>query len=432
MLDLHFIRENTEQVKKSTTDKGYTVDIDRLLHIDEQHREILGRVESLRAERNALNETAKGVRPSDEHIEKGKRLKEELSSLEVSMRDLESERLRLQKAIPNLPEVDVPFGTSEEENVIEREVGEKPHFDFQPKNHAEIAEAKGWIDKERAAKVSGSRFVYLKGDLVKLQLAIMQWVITSLTDQAVIENIVAREGLEVSTKPFEAVLPPAIVKTDVYEATGRLDKEETTYKLEEEDQWLNASAEHSLCPMYKDEILPEASLPLRYIGYATSFRREAGTYGKDMEGIIRMHQFDKLEMEVFSSAKTGRSEHLLLIAIQEYLMQQLDIPYRVVMKCTADIGGPNARGVDIDAWLPGQGKYRETHTADWMTDYQARRLQTRVRRQDSSLELVHTNDATAFALGRIMVAIIENYQTVEGDVRVPKALQAYFGGKLHL
>jgi seryl-tRNA synthetase len=181
--------------------------------------------------------------------------------------------------------------------------------------------------------------------------------------------------------------------------------------------------------MYAGEILPEDQLPLRYIGYSTSFRQEAGTYGKDNEGILRMHQFDKLEMETFSTAGTGPDEHLLMIAIQEHLMQELGIPYQILMKCTADIGKPNARGVDIEAWLPGQNKYRETHTADYMTDYQARRLKTRTKDGNGQTELVHTNDATAFAMGRTMIAIIENGQTNDGTVKVPAVLQPYMGGR---
>jgi len=180
--------------------------------------------------------------------------------------------------------------------------------------------------------------------------------------------------------------------------------------------------------MYWNEILPEETLPIRYIGYSTSFRREAGTYGKDTEGIIRMHQFDKLEMEVFSTPETGLDEHLLLVAIQEYLVQQLGLPYRYLLKCTYDIGKPNARGIDIECWFPGQERYIETHTADFITDYQARDLKIRVRREKGDLELVHTNDATAFALGRILAAIIENYQTSEGCILVPEVLQSFIGG----
>lgn len=180
--------------------------------------------------------------------------------------------------------------------------------------------------------------------------------------------------------------------------------------------------------MHANEIFDEKDLPIRYVGYATSFRREAGTYGKDMEGIIRMHQFDKLEMESFSLAETSHEEHLFLAAIQEYLMQQLELPHQKVQKCTFDIGKPNAKGSDIDVWLPGQGKYRETHTADYMTDYQSRRLQTRVRRANGDLELIHTNDATALSQ-RPMIAILENYQNEDMTVRIPKVLQSYMGGK---
>jgi seryl-tRNA synthetase len=223
-----------------------------------------------------------------------------------------------------------------------------------------------------------------------------------------------------------------MVRTEPYEASSRLNGDEVTYKIEQDDLWLNASAEHVLCNMYWNEILPEKMLPIRYIGYATSFRREAGTYGKDTEGILRMHHFDKLEMEVFSTGETGLQEHLLLIAIQEYLVQQLGLPYQVLQKCTADIGKPNARGVDIETWLPGQDKYRETHTADYMTDYQARDLKIRVKRDDGSTRLVHTNDATAFALGRIMIAILENYQTKDGQVQIPEILRPYLNNATYI
>jgi seryl-tRNA synthetase len=250
-----------------------------------------------------------------------------------------------------------------------------------------------------------------------------------LTSESILKEIAAKAGLDVSTKPFTLVMPPAMVRTEVYEATGRLNAQDVTYKLEDDDLWLNASAEHSMAPMYQNEIIPEAELPIRFAGYATSFRREAGTYGKDTEGIFRMHQFDKLEMESFTAPEASLQEHLFLIAIQEYLMSALELPYQVIMKCTADIGKPNARGVDIDVWLPGQGKYRETHTADLITDYQTRRLQTRVRRNGSGeVELVHTNDATAFSQ-RPLVAILENYQQADGTVRVPAVLQKYYGGE---
>jgi seryl-tRNA synthetase len=220
-----------------------------------------------------------------------------------------------------------------------------------------------------------------------------------------------------------------MIRTELYDAMDRLEPRDDRYKIEDEDLWLQGSAEHVLGSMHADEIFNEADLPVRYLGYATSFRREAGTYGKDMEGMFRMHQFDKLEMESLTIGDQGLDEHLFLVAIQEKLMSLLGIPYHVLMKCTADIGKPNARGIDIEAWLPSQQKYRETHTADYMTDYQARRLKTRVRRGSGEVELVHTNDATALALSRGPIAIIENYQTANGDVRVPDVLQPYLGGR---
>jgi seryl-tRNA synthetase len=212
----------------------------------------------------------------------------------------------------------------------------------------------------------------------------------------------------------------------------RLEPREDRYRVgsDEDDLWLQGSAEHTLGSMYWNETLPESALPIRYIGFLTSFRREAGTYGKDTEGILRMHQFDKLEMETFSTAETGPDEHRLMIALQEHLMQRLEIPYRLIQKCTFDIGKPNASGWDIEAWMPGQGTYRETHTADYMTDYQARRLNTRVKRIEGVTDYVHTNDATAFALGRIMIAIIENYQQADGSINVPLALQQFCGMKI--
>jgi seryl-tRNA synthetase len=220
-----------------------------------------------------------------------------------------------------------------------------------------------------------------------------------------------------------------MLRTELYDAMDRLEPRDDRYKIEDEDLWLQGSAEHVLGSMHADEVFAEAEMPLRYIGYATSFRREAGTYGKDMEGIFRMHQFDKLEMESLGLGAAGTNEHLFFVAIQEKIMQLLGIPYQVLSKCTADIGKPNARGVDIEAWMPGQNAYRETHTADYMTDYQARRLKTRVKRTTGELEIIHTNDATALPLSRGPIAIIENYQTAEGDVVIPEVLRPYMGGR---
>ena len=428
MLDIRFIRENAERVQEAAGQKGYQVDIAQLIKLDDKRREALSAAEVLRKERNEISSHMKGGKPSKELVERGKQLKVKLAEVEERLRSLEEEFIQLLKKVPNMPLADVPIGATEDENVVVKTVGTPPVFSFAPKNHAEIGEARGWIDKERAAKVAGSRFAYVKGDLALLWFALLNFAFSVVTNEDTLRKIIDENNLDVSSKPFTPVLPPAVARTDAYDATARLNKEEQTYKLADDDLWLNASAEHTMAPMYLGEILDEAALPIRYIGYTTAFRREAGTYGKDMEGIFRLHQFNKLEMESFTTGETSLQEHLLMVAIQEHLMQQLELPYRVVLKCTADIGGPNARGVDIDTWLPGQGKYRETHTADLITDYQARRMQTRVRRTGGDVEMAHTNDATAFS-ERPMIAILENYQNEDGTIRVPKVLQPFMGGR---
>jgi len=435
MLDIQYIRENAETVQEKSRQKGYDVDVRRLLELDAERRTRLTRIDELRRGRNEHADSLKSAagRPSDEQIAAGKQIKEELTQHEADLTVIDDEYQALLKSVPNMPLADVPVGATEDENVIAKTIGDKPEFTFAPKNHWEILEPRDMLDKERAAKIAGSRFGYLKGDLVRLQLAIEQWVMDVLGDSNVLQKLIDENGLNISAKPFTPVLPPAMLRTEPYKASARLNAEEVTYKIEQDDLWLQASAEHTLCTMYWNEILPEDMFPIRYIGFLTSFRREAGTYGKDTEGMIRWHQFDKLEMEVFSTPETGLDEHKLLVAIQEHLVGQLGLPYQVLQKCTFDIGKPNARGIDIEVWFPGQAKYRETHTADYMTDYQARDLKTRVRRaggeRNGEIDLVHTNDATAFATNRIMAAIVENFQTEDSHVVIPEVLRPYMGGK---
>ena len=431
MLEIQFIRENPELVAEKSKQKGYEIDIQQLLGFDKERRELLQTVEDLRRQRNELSAQTKGQKPSEDQITRGRELRDRVNDIEHKLESIEKEFTALLRQVPNMPLDDVPVGASEDENVVAKTVGDKPQFNFEPKNHWQIGEAKGWIDKDRASKVAGARFVYLMGDLARLEFALWQFALSQLTDESVIKKIITDNNLEVSSRPFTPVLPPAVAKTNVYVATGRLNKEEQTYKLEDEDLWLNASAEHTLAPMFMDEILDESLFPLRYVGYTTAFRREAGTYGKDMEGILRLHQFNKLEMECFNLPEDSLEEHRFLVAVQEYLMQQLELPYQVVQKCTADIGFPNAAGVDIEVWLPGQDKYRETHTADYITDYQAQGMKTRLRRGSGAIELVHTNDATAFS-ERPLIAIIENFQTAEGNVVVPEVLRPYMGGKTEI
>lgn len=429
MLDIQYIRDNTELVSEKSKQKSYPVDINKLLELDKNRKELQSQVEELRQRRNENASKMQGGKPEQAIIDEGKQIKVELAEREGYLAQVDDEFIKLLKLVPNMPLEDVPVGASEDENQVVYQKGDKPRLDFDPKNHAEIAEANGWLDKVRAAKVAGSRFAYVMGDLVKLQYAIIQWITDTLTDADKLAQIAKDAGLQnVSNKPFTPVLPPLMIKTDVYDGMDRLEPRDDRYKIEDEELWLQGSAEHVLGSMHSNEVFEAEQLPHRYLGFATSFRKEAGTYGKDMEGLIRMHQFDKLEMESFTTAEDGLNEHLFMIAIQEYIVNELKLPYQKLLKCTYDIGKPNARGVDIEVWLPGQGKYRETHTADYMTDYQSRRLKIRVKK-DEGLELIHTNDATALALGRGMVAIIENYQRKDGHINIPEVLRPYMGNK---
>jgi seryl-tRNA synthetase len=433
MIDIQFIRENPDLVAEKAQQKGYPVDVPALLQLDVQRREFVGAADAIREERNELANAGRSQKPSPEAIQKGKELKEKLAEAEKQLADVNAQYEKALRAVPNMPLDYVPVGKTEDENVVAKTVGEPPKFDFTPKHDYQLGaeDAHDLIDKERAAKIAGARFAYLKGGLVRLQFALVSFVMQALTDESVINQIVEDNNLNVSTKPFTPVIPPAMLRTEPYVASARLNAEEDTYKVEQDDLWLNASAEHTLCTMYWNEVLPEDMFPIRYLGYSTSFRREAGSYGKDVEGIFRLHQFDKMEMESIITPETGLEEHKLHIAIQEYLMQQVGLPYRFIQKCTADIGKPNAAGVDIDCWFPGQNNYRETHTADYMTDYQSRDLKIRIRRNgpEGKTELVHTADATAFAMSRILKAIIENNQTADGRIMVPEVLRPFMGGQ---
>jgi len=429
MIDLKVLRNQPEVVAEAIRSKQASVDIDLLLRLDREHLDLVTKVDQLRSERNKLSASMKGGAKDQALIDRSKALKEELLNLEGTLKAANERFLDLYKKVPNIPTADTPIGFSEDDNVVVTTWGEMPSFSFNPRNHFDIAGQRKWIDKQRAAKVTGSRFAYILGDLVKLQFALMAWVIDKLTDEAFLRTVIHNWKLSVPPTPFVPVLPPYLIRTALFDAMDRLEPSEDRYKIEGEDLWLQGSAEHVLGSMHADEIIDEKELPLRYLGYATSFRKEAGAAGKDMEGIIRLHQFDKLEMESFTTKDLSHEEHLFLSAIQETLMQMLRLPYRKLQKCTFDIGKPNAKGSDIEVWLPGQNRYRETHTADYMTDYQARRLNTRVRPTDGALEFVHTNDATAVACGRTMIAIIENYQNEDMTVRVPEQLQPYLAGR---
>lgn len=422
MLDIKYIRENPDKVKENNKNRGVKVDIDQFLELDKKRAALIKQVDELRAQKNK----PKG-KPTQEDLKKLKIIKEKEEKLAKELTEIEKKYKAIFIKIPNLTHSNVPVGKDENENVSLRKVGEIPKVDFKPKDHLELGETLDLIDMQHAAKITGARFFYLKNELVLLEYALLQLVFQTLTNENTLKEIAKIAKLDVSTKPFTPILPPDMIKPKYLEAMGRLDPKEDKFYTEKDDLYLVGSAEHTIGAMHADEFLDERELPLRYIGFSTAFRREAGSYGKDTRGIIRVHQFDKSEIVSFTTPEKGEVEQDFIIAIQEYLMQQIGIPYQAVAICTGDMGDPDYRQVDLEAWIPSQGKYRETHTSDYNTDYQARRLNIKVRRSDGKTEFVHMNDATAFA-GRPMVAILENYQQKDGSIKIPEVLQKYMGG----
>ncbi len=430
MLDIHFIRDNVERVKAAVRNKGKDVDIDALLALDDERRALQARVDEERARQNAVSKEiarAKGA-VRDEKIKEMAALKKALKEHEERLAAVRKEWEKLLYAVPNVTDPAMPVGVDESDNVVLRTWGQKPSFDFTPREHHIIAEALDILDTRKAAAVSGTRFWYLKGDLVRLQFALHQFAFDVLGDEHIIADVARSVGVaHLSAKPFVPMLPPVMIRRDVHKAIHRI-QGDTTYRIEMENLNLIASAEHTIAPYYINETLDEKDLPQRYIGYSTAFRREAGTYGKDMKGFFRGHQFDKSEIVSFTTAETGADEQKLIVGLQEYMVQKLGVPYRVVQICTGDTGAPDYQQFDIECWLPGQGAYRETHTSDYMTDYQMRGVKARYKDTHGKYHFLHSNDATAFA-GRMMIALLENYQRKDGAVRIPDVLRPYMGGR---
>jgi len=429
MLDIKFIRENPEAVQKGAAAKNVVVDVKKLLKLDAAKRELQAQAEKTRALQKEMSAAVPKAKPDEKKklLVDSSKLKEDFLALDQRLKKLEEELKTELMRIPNIAFPEVKVGKDESQNEVLRISGSPTKFSFKPKEHWQLGEELGAIDNERAAKVSGSRFTYIKGRLALLQFAIIQFAMRNLTDEKILASIAKEAKLDVSTKPFVPVIPPVMIKPEAFERMARIEPKEERYHIPSDDLYLVGSAEHTLGSMHMDEVLEEIDLPIRYVGYSTSFRREAGSYGKDMRGIIRLHQFDKIEIESFTAPENSTKEQDFIVAIQTYLMRELKIPYRVVGICTGDMGGPDARQIDIEAWMPGQNKYRETHTSDLNTDYQSRRLNTRLRRKDGKHELVHMNDATVFAIGRIMVAIMENYQQADGSIKIPEVLIPYCG-----
>ncbi len=414
MLDIKFIRENPEVVKGAVKKKFMEVDIDRILELDKKGRDTLQVVELLRAEQNKASRAIsveKDAEVREEVIYKMRDVKENLQDTEASLEKIEDELNGLLKLVPNIPFPEAPVGLDDKANVVLREVGARSKFSFEPKDYMTLAESHDWIDIERAAKVSGSRFGYIKGDLAQLEFAIVRYAFDILT----------KEG-------FIPVLPPVLIKPEYMDAMGFLHGEaaDDVYYLEKDKLYLVGTSEQAIGPMHAGEVFKEEDLPRRYVGFSTCFRREAGSYGRDTKGILRVHQFDKVEMVVFCHPDKSRDEHKYLLSLNEKMMRELKLPYRVVHISTGDMGLAKAEQFDIETWIPSEVRYRETHSASNITDFQARRLDIKFGKDR---KYVHMLNDTVFAIGRILIAIIENYQTKDGEVMVPKVLQGYLGKK---
>lgn len=417
MLDIRFIRENAELVAKKAEQKGYKVNVKHLLELDDQRRKLLGEVESLRARRNELAAKLKVGKPSDKDVLLGKSLKEKLATLERKFDPLELDFQKQLAAVPNTFPDDTPLG-GEEANREDKTWGEAKVPNFAIQDHVAWAENKDLLDFERGAKVAGHKFYYSKGSLVELEFALLQL------------------GLDLAKKHgFTPMLVPHLVNTRILEGAGFSAKdtggERQIYKIEDEDLNLIATAEIPLTGYHADEILDE--LPKLYVGFSPSYRVEAGAYGKHAKGLYRVHQFDKLELYVFCEGELTASEdwHQKLIALEENFCQQLKLPYRVVRIAAGDLGAPAYKKYDIEYWSPVDKAYRELMSCSNVTDYQARRLNIRSK-QTSDSTYVHTLNGTLAAISRLIIAIIENYQTKAGVVEVPKALQGYMGGQTTL
>lgn len=414
MLDINFIRENTSLVKDGVSAKGFDSSlVDKVLELDERRRKLLMEIESLRAKRNKQSLASRGPGKIAEEVRnEGKKIKEELKDKEPELTEIQAEYKELLFRIPNIPDKRVPKGKSEKENVEVRRWGDPPKFDFKPKDHLELGKNLGILSFETGAKVTGSQFYFLYGDGARLELALTQYVFDKLS----------RNG-------FTPVITPDLAKSRYYLGTGYAPKgnEAQTYTIEGEDLGLIATAEVTLAGSHADEVISEEKLPLKYIGYSHCFRQEGGSYGKYSKGMYRVHQFTKTEMFIY--CKPEESEKFLeqILQMEEEIYQELGIPYRVLEMCTGDLGAMATRKYDIEAWMPGRGDYGEVTSTSNCTDYQARNLNIRFRRNTGEIEYVHMLNGSAVATSRTPIAILENFQEEDGSVRIPDVLQKWMG-----
>ncbi|MBA2239663.1 MAG: serine--tRNA ligase [Solirubrobacterales bacterium] len=411
MLDLRAIREDPEPARAALARRGAGERLDELLALDARRRELLPQVEERRARRNRSSDQIATAKRSggdaSEPIAAMRELAGELKGLEAELAEVERRLEAIAQRLPNLPDGEAPDGETDEDGVVLREVGERLEPGFEPLDHLELGQRHGWIETEKAAAASGSRFAYLFGDLVMVELALIRFVVELLRDEG-----------------FEPVVPPVLVREQPLYATGYFPGErEMIYEVERDELFLVGTSEVALAALGADEILAADELPRRFAGISPCFRREAGAAGRDTRGIFRVHQFEKVEMFSFVVPEESKREHERLLATEERIMAALEIPYRVVDIPVGDLGDPAARKFDLEAWIPSQGRYRELTSTSNTTDYQARRLGARYRPEPgASPRFCHTLNGTAVAVGRTLIALLENGQREGGSVALPQAL----------
>jgi seryl-tRNA synthetase len=415
MLALDFIRANRETVERAIRDKGVSLDLDHLLELDAAVRALKTEIERLRAERNAISARFKDARP-DEKAELGKRAKQagaEAAAIESDLLEKELEFQALMLKLPGIPYEGAPVGPDESFNQVIRTVGEPRQFDFEPLDHVALIEKNDWADLSRVTQVSGSRTYCLKGALALLETKLMAWALEKIANAG-----------------FTPITVPAIARTQAFLNQGQFPgHEEETYQLPNDDLWLAGTAEVVLTSLHSGEIIEADKLPILYAGYSPCFRREAGSAGKDVRGLLRVHQFVKVEQYVICEADDAQSAewHARLLELAESLLGDLEIPYQVIETSTGDMGLGKYRMNDIESWVPSLGKYRETHSCSTLHDWQARRANLRYRGADGKVRFAHTLNNTALASPRILVPLLENHQTADGRVRLPGAMQQLMG-----
>ena len=417
MLDIRFIRENAERVQKDALNKGYkNADVQAVISLDDERKALTAQIDELRTRRNQIAASMKnsGGKPSDEQIAEGKKIKEELTELEKTYRELDEKLSNALNGIPNILQADVPIGEEGEDDLVKTWGEELFESRKGAEDHLDFANKKGWVDFERGSKVAGTKFYFLKGDLALLENAIYQFALNKLI-----------------SKGFNFMTVPHMVNGEVATGTGfapRSSEQSDEYFIEGEDLSLIATAEMSLTGFHAGEILNEKDLPIFYAGYSPCYRKEAGTYGKHTRGLFRVHQFNKLEMYAYTLPEQSAEIHEKILAVEEEIYQELGIPYRVINIASGDLGSPASKKYDIEYWSPVDGSYREITSCSNCTDYQARNLNIRVRRENGELQVVHTLNGTAVSLARCLVAAIENFQDGE-DLVLPKILQPYMNNR---